>query len=404
MRGRPGPPLSPRVSATILLSLLTVFPSQHWPHRVVGQPWVLMRIQSSLDTLISCSFSRKFPSYISVTEASRCAGCVWPWPRWGADLGHLTKVCNWVAFSQQWLSGLEGSLSPSPYCPQEVLVLLCPAQGRCGHPPPPLCTRLESVHPGPVPRADPAQRLTEPAGMTPSGHLRRKTPSWAPSIVTAAATGAQRLCMAAQGRPGPRPPPLCTWAALPHPHTSPFNWAFSLTGCHVGMFCQRRHNLCSLKPGGAERPVQAEIAPAPGSLKAGGRSLDPRCVRDILGPRRLPRPTLLRPGHGPGPRHRQETQGGSVPSSGHGGIVPRQCTWLALVGRPAWAAGRRKIQHKLQSCLFLNSWCGACLGLESSPSTITFLPCLRQNLLVLVTNADPVLPLEGGPMSLRVWS
>ena len=128
-------------------------------------------------------------------------------------MGHPAKVCNHGAFSQQWLSGLEGSLFPSPYCPQEVLVLLCPSRRCCARPPPPLCTRLEPVHPSPVPRADPSHWLRGPAGVAPSGHMRRKTPFWVSSIVTTAlyspptATGAQRLCMAARGRLGPRAPP-----------------------------------------------------------------------------------------------------------------------------------------------------------------------------------------------------
>lgn len=56
-----------------------------------------------------------------------------------------------------------------------------------------------------------------------------------------------------QGRLGPRASLHSAWPAA-HPHISPFNWAFSLTECHASLFCQCRHNLCSLKPGGVERP------------------------------------------------------------------------------------------------------------------------------------------------------
>lgn len=173
--------------------------------------------------------TRKFPNYGSVTEAAWCAGCVWPWPRNRADLehqrvqaggtGHPTKLGHHVAFSQQWLSGCDGCLVPSPHCPQQVLVLLCPAQGLCAGPPPPLCTWLESV-----PRGLPAHWLRGPAGVAARGDPRRKALSLVPGIVTTvlfslpAAIGAQRLCMVAPGQAGPKGVPALCLACSTPPH------------------------------------------------------------------------------------------------------------------------------------------------------------------------------------------
>lgn len=121
----------------------------------------------------------------------------------------------------EWMGGVPG---PQPLLPRAGPVLLCPAQGLCAHPLPSVCNRLESMYPGPIPRVHSAHWLRGLAGVAPSGHLGRKTPSLVPSSITTAlysppaAIGAQGLCMAAPGQAGPKGLPALGLAFSTPPH------------------------------------------------------------------------------------------------------------------------------------------------------------------------------------------
>ena len=145
------------------------------------------------------------------------------------------------------------------------------------------------------------------AGGAPSGHLGGRLPLGSPAPVPS--TCCRRRPEAVYGRPGAhwaRAPPHSAWPAA-RPHTSPFNWAFSLTQCHAGLFCQRRHNLCSLKPGGARGRCSRNSSRPLGAAQQERGGAGPR-VGAQAGPRRPPGTPLLGPRRGPGPRHLEGPQ------------------------------------------------------------------------------------------------
>lgn len=183
---------------------------------------------------------------------------------------------------------------------------------------------------------------------------------------------------AVYGRPGAhwaRAPPHSAWPAA-RPHTSPFNWAFSLTQCHAGLFCQRRHNLCSLKPGGARgrcsrnssRPLGAAQQERGGAGPKGGGA---------GGPRRPPGTPLLRPRLGPGPRHLKGPQQVLHPARAPGALGQGHALGQRRVGHPAWAARGKKPQDQLPSCSSPGGRCGAHAALSLLPSQTTCPPTCR---------------------------
>lgn len=155
---------------------------------------------------------------------------------------HPRDVCAREALSQrptnlaEWVRGVcSPHPQPStagPCAPVSCQRALCPPSTSPLH-------LLESVHPSPAPRLQPDTWAWGLAGKASSRHLGRNAPSPAPSIVTAppcsspADAGGPRLHVA--DRAGWVPGLPWILPGLPHPHTSPFNWAFSLTESYTDL-------------------------------------------------------------------------------------------------------------------------------------------------------------------------